>query len=212
MSVTLGSIEHHTVFEAELVGLLLGLHLIKTEKTRTSYALGADNQAVITAVATPSNRLGHYLANHFLTSAFNLCKINRTANYSLVLRWTAGHINIEGNELADEEAKRASEGTTSETNALPKVLKKPLKHNKSAAKQEHKKKLNTAWKREWKSSPHAHRTKHIDPSLPSSKFLKLISNPDISRKGASWLYQLRSGHIPLNTYLYRFKRAKAPTI
>jgi ribonuclease HI len=82
----LGSTEHHTVFEAELVGLLLGLHLIKTEKMRTSYALGADNQAAITAVATPSNRSGHYLANQFLSTAFNLHKINRTANYSLILR------------------------------------------------------------------------------------------------------------------------------
>jgi ribonuclease HI len=205
----LGSTEHHTVFEAELVGLLLGLHLIKTEKTRTSYALGADNQVAITAVATPSNRSGHYLANQFLSTAFNLRKINGTANYSLILRWTAGHVNIEGNELADVEAKLASEGTMSETNTLPKILKRPLKHNKSAAKQEHKKKLNNVWNREWKKSPRAHRTKHMDSSLPLSKFLKLISDPNISRKGASWLYQLRSGHIPLNAYLHRFKRAES---
>src|SRR6266702_4756810 len=34
----LGTTEHHTVFEAELVGLILGLHLIKTEKTsRTTF-------------------------------------------------------------------------------------------------------------------------------------------------------------------------------
>ena len=203
----LGSIEHHTVFEAELVGLLLGLHLIKTEKSRTSYALGADNQAAITAAATPSNKSGHYLADHFLTAAFNLRKRNGTANYSLTLRWTAGHVNIEGNELADEEAKSASEGTTSEANALPRLLRKPLKHNKSAAKQDHKKKITNAWTKEWQNSPRVHRFKQIDSSLPSLKFLKLISELDISRKGASWLFQLRSGHIPLNAYLHRIKRA-----
>jgi hypothetical protein len=65
----LGMTEQHTVFEAEMVGLILGLHLIKTEKTRTSYAIGADNQAALAAAATPSNRSGHYLANHFLTAA-----------------------------------------------------------------------------------------------------------------------------------------------
>jgi hypothetical protein len=107
------------------------------------------------------------------------------------------------------DAKLASEGTMSETNTLPKILKRPLKHNKSAAKQEHKKKLNNVWNREWKKSPHTHRTKHMDSSLPLSKFLKLISDPNISRKGASWLYQLRSGHIPLNAYLHRFKRAES---
>ena len=205
----LGSAEHHTVFEAELVGLLLGLHLIKTEKTRTSYALGADNQAAITAAATPSNRSGHYLADQFLTAAFNLRKINGTAKYSLTLRWTAGHVNIEGNELADKEAKLASEGATSEASTLPKILKKPLKHNKLAAKQEHKKQIKIAWSREWQKSLRAHRTKNIDASLPSLKFIKLISDLDISRKGASWLYQLRSGHIPLNAYLHRFKRVES---
>ena len=52
----LGTTEHHMVFEAELVGLILGLHLIKTVKTRTSYVLGADNQAALAAVATPGGR------------------------------------------------------------------------------------------------------------------------------------------------------------
>jgi hypothetical protein len=41
----------------------MGLHLIKTEKKRTRYALGVDNQAAIMAVATPGNRSGHYLAD-----------------------------------------------------------------------------------------------------------------------------------------------------
>jgi ribonuclease HI len=151
----LGSTEHHTVFEAELVGLLLGLHLIKTEKKRTKYAIGVDNQAAMTAVATPGNRSGHYLADTFLTAAFTLWKTNGTANYSLTLRWTAGHVNIEGNELADQEAKLAAEGTTSAASSLPKILRKPLKHNKSAAKQAHKKKLKVAWRKDWNKSPRA---------------------------------------------------------
>jgi ribonuclease HI len=205
----LGSTDHHTVFEAELVGLLLGLHLIKTEKKRTSYALGVDNQAAIAAVAAPGNRSGHYLASAFLTAAFTLWKTNGTANYSLKLRWTAGHVNIEGNELADKEAKLAAEGTTSSASVLPKPFKKPLLHNKSAAKQAHKKKIKDAWCKDWKKSPRVSRIKLIDPSLPSTKLLKLISEPNISRKGASWLFQLRTGHFPLNEYLYRFKRAES---
>ena len=205
----LGTTDQHTVFEAELVGLILGLHLIKTEKTRTSYALGADNQAALTAVATPSNRSGHYLAALFLTMAFNIQKANGTTNYSLRLRWTAGHVKIEGNELADEEAKLAAEGTTFDATLLPRLLKKRLKHNKSAAKQAHKAKLKSKWRKDWLSSPHAKRLSHIDPSMPSLKFVKLTSKPDISRKGASWLFQLRTGHFPLNAYLFRFKRTES---
>ena len=119
----LGTTEHHTMFKVELVGLILVLHLIKMAKTRTSYALGADNQAALAAVSTPGNRSGHYLVDIFLTAAFNLQNINGMANYSLRLGWTAGHVNIKGNELMDKEAKKAVQGTTSEKTMPPKVLK-----------------------------------------------------------------------------------------
>jgi hypothetical protein len=45
----------------------------------------------------------------------------------------------------------------------------------------------------------------MDPSLPSRKFIKLISNPKISRADTSKIFQLQSGHIPLNAYLHHFK-------
>jgi hypothetical protein len=41
------------------------------------------------------------------------------------------------------------------------------------------------------------------------KFIKLISNTKISRADASKLFQLCSGHIPLNTYLHCFKRKES---
>ena len=123
----LGVVEHHTVFEAELVGLMLGLHLIKTKKSgRTSYALGADNLAAISALATPSNRSGHFLVDLCLTVVTSIHKSRGTANYKLKVRWMAGHVSIEGNELVDKEAKAAMEGKTSPTSSLPKVLRKPL--------------------------------------------------------------------------------------
>ena len=50
--------------------------------------------------------------------------------------------------------------------------------------------------------------KKIDGSTPSVKFLKTISTDKLSRKAASRIAQLRRlGHIPLNSYLHRFKRA-----
>jgi len=204
----LGAVEHHTVFEAELVGLMLGLHLIKTEKSGgTSYALGADNLAAISALATPSNRSGHFLADLCLTAATSIHKSRGTANYKLKVRWTAGHVGIEGNELADKEAKAATEGKTLPVSSLPKVLRKPLRYNKSAAKQNCKAALDVIWKKEWGESPHTTKLKRFDPSIPSPKYIKLISDPKISRKGASWIYQFRVGHLPLNAYLHRFKRS-----
>ena len=54
-------------------------------------------------------------------------------------------------------------------------------------------------------SPRYDKIKHIDPSLPSHKFVELMSSNDIRREATSKIYQLRSGHIPLNAYLHRFK-------
>ena len=109
-------------------------------------------------------------------------------------------MGIEGNEQADKEAKAAAEGKTSPARELPKTLKKPLTLNKSAAKQHFKSALKNIWRKEWSDSPRADKAKCIDPTLPSNKFLKLISETDLSRKGASWLFQMRVGHFPLNTY------------
>ena len=108
-----------------------------------------------------------------------------------------------------KKQKAAAEGLTSEALSLPRMLRKLLKQNKSAAKQSHNSKLKVAWHKEWQKSPKAWKLKHIDPSLPLPKFLKLTSNPEISRKGASQLYQTRTGHFPLNAYLHRFKRTES---
>ncbi len=46
----------------------------------------------------------------------------------------------------------------------------------------------------------------IDSSLPSNIYLKLINDDRLTRADRSPIYQLRTGHIPLNGYLERFKR------
>ena len=129
--------------------------------------------------------------------------------FSLTIRWTAGHAGISGNEEADEEAKKAAEGTTSDATHLPKLLRKKLKYSKSAAIQDENLIRKERWARDWAASPRHAKFKHIDASLPSRKFIKLISNTKISRSDASKFFQLRSGHIPLNAYLFRFKRKES---
>ena len=60
----LGTIEEHTVFEAEVVGILLRLHLIKTEVARNAaITMGIDNQAILKALKSRLNKAGHHLAS-----------------------------------------------------------------------------------------------------------------------------------------------------
>ena len=88
---------------------------------------------------------------------------------------------------------------------LPKTLRKPLKISRSAARQQLYKSVKARWSREWKMLPRYTKLKHIDSSLPSNKFIKLMSNKDICREATGRIYQLHSGHKPLNMYLHRFK-------
>ena len=65
---------------------------------------------------------------------------------------------------------------------------------------------NSKWKHDWHKTERGKRTRKIDNTTPSMKFLKTISNVKLSREDASRIAQLRLQHIPLNKYLHKFKR------
>lgn len=204
----LGPSTHHTVHEAELISMLLGLHMIKMEKKgKTSYALGVDNQAALSSLNAVKMAPGQYITDVILETAACIKKTKSSVSYSLKFRWTAGHVGIDGNEEVNVEAKKAAEGVTSDKKVLLLLLRKPLKQNKSALKQDKRSRLKTHWVQEWRVSPRYNKIKAIDTSLPSNKFLKLISDDRLSRTDISRICQLRTGHIPLNTYLKRIGRA-----
>jgi ribonuclease HI len=65
----------------------------------------------------------------------------------LTIRWTAGHIGIDGNELVDEEAKKAAKGQSSEPSSLPHILQWKLKISTTALKHNHNERAKKKWKR-----------------------------------------------------------------
>jgi ribonuclease HI len=207
LRLCLGTTEQHTVPEAESVGLILGLHLIATEKrNRKSCAIGLDSQAAIRALQTELTSPGHHLTAEALRIAKHLRSRNGNAKFNLTIRWTAGHVGIEGNEKADKEAKRAAEGNSSNTKDLPRYVRK-IKHSVSALRQANNKERNETWKKAWQVTDRYKRFSAKDTASPASqKFLSLISDHRISRRMASLIFQLRAGHAPLNSYLHRFQK------
>jgi ribonuclease HI len=203
----LGPESEHTVHEAELVGLLLGMHLISTEKQcNTTCMIGADNQAALKAFHSNLRSPGHHLAREVLRVAEQTRKRRSKNKYKLVFRWTAGHEGIEGNEEADKEAKRAAEGTDSEGKALPAYLRKLLPINPAAVKRTRHDALKKEWTESWRKSPRGRRMGRITEETPSKKFLGTISQSELSRKAASRIAQFRIGHAPVNQYLKRIGR------
>ena len=108
--------------------------------------------------------------------AYQTRKTRNSENYSLRFRWTAGHVGIPGNEKADVKAKAAAEGKTLIKKDLPPLLRKKLQHNKSALRQHRHGMLKKCWLQKWRVSPQYNRTKTLDSSLLSNKFIKPISN------------------------------------
>jgi len=131
--------------------------------------------------------------------------------YKLTIRWTAGYSGIVGNERADTETKKAVSGHNSDIKHLPACLRKLLLINPAALKRIHSDALKKRWKAVWSSSARGKKMLRIDNTTPSIKFLKTISNTNLSRDAASKIAQLRLWHIPLNGYLHRFKRTDNPT-
>ena len=203
----LGSEKHHIVFEGEGVGLILGMELIREgEMADRMVPIGIDNIVAITA--THAIKLG---PSQYIWDIFHqrvVMTYNKHKGLDVLVKWTLGHMGIEGNEAADGEAKKAAKEGSSPTNKLPVPLRKPLPWSKSAMRQEFMRKLNLAAKKLWSESPRFNRIAHIDMDFKHNSFAKLSYNLHCER--ASLLFQLRVGHVPLNMYLHKIQKTDLP--
>jgi hypothetical protein len=192
--------------------MLMGIHLVETEKkNRVKCVLNVDNQAALSAVNSDMTKPGQHIAAALYQIIRRLLPSDSNGRCELTFRWSAGHVGIAGNEKADVEAKKAATGESSDKKNLPSFLRKPIKHSISAIRQEHNEKLKRLWTTSWTSSPRYRRARYPDTITPSAqKYLKYISNKEVSKKAASRLFQLRVGHVPLNQYLHRFKKIDNP--
>ena len=205
----LGELTEHTVYEGELVGLNLGAELLRKETRVKDVSIYTDNQASIQALESFKPTPGHYIADEFLRMISNIRK--RFTRCKIRISWIPGHEDVQGNEDADDIAKKAATDGSSHNAALPSFLRKinTLPLSKSALKQKFDAELKAENSSIFAKSPRCNALRRIDETAPSAAFQKLIR--DIPRRHASILAQLRTGHIPLNKHLHRIGRAASPT-
>ncbi|KAI0292422.1 hypothetical protein BC826DRAFT_911526 [Russula brevipes] len=108
-------------------------------------------------------------------------KERKRSEFELTVRWVVGHEGVEGNELADYEAKEAARGANSDKKFVPPYFRRKIltTGNPSALKQTLTISLRTSWKTAWRSSERA--MGKIDASTPSAKFSDSVSHPEILR-------------------------------
>jgi hypothetical protein len=166
-----------------------------------------DNQASILSTRSIKPTPGHYL----LDALHN--KVSHTKekfrNIDITVRWIPSHLEVEGNEEADRQAKRAAKGNTdSPLHRLPNELRRGLPDSKSALQQAATKTLKNDATQILHKSRQWRKLRTIDPTMPSNRYQKIIDG--LSRKHAGLLTQLRTGHAPLNKHLYTTKCADSP--
>ena len=198
----LGTPAKHTVYEAEGVGLLMGLHLLNGLSHQLTFPtiLGSDSQVAIRALGNQRAHSGQYLLNAIHLAAECLhskqdglinrveCQhlINAGKNWvgkcrgivDLQIHWVPGHKDFAPNKRADEEAKSAAQGHSSNTKCLLPLLQKCLPLSISALQQSHSDMLKSRWRCRWKSSERENLLRTIDNSAPSKKYLRLIRGLD----------------------------------
>ncbi|KAF8152975.1 hypothetical protein B0H34DRAFT_662380 [Crassisporium funariophilum] len=147
LRLQLGKAKHHTVYEGEGVGMILGLELIRREQNVTGVSMGVDNQAAITATQLMRPAPGHHIWDLFHKRLAMV--MGRHREMEMTIRWTPGHVGIEGNEAADEEAKKAAQEGSSPMAELPAPLRKKLPYSRSAVKQEYMQKIKDKAQQVW---------------------------------------------------------------
>ena len=228
----LGPLTEHTVYESELIGLLLALHLLLglTCQLLHSVIIGLDNQAAICLLTNQEAKPAHYLLDAIHDMAGRLhqrqdriqhkdlfrqaqqrnqqCTAKSKGIIDLQIHWVPGHLNFAPNDKANKLAKDAATGSLSPRKDLPALLRKPLPASLSTLHQESKSKIQRRWVHCWKTSPRCRHMSGIDKSVLSKKWMKLIK--PLLRKQTSIVMQLHTGHIGLNKHLHRIKCLDSP--
>ena len=137
----LGSELDHSVYKAEIVGMLLSVHLLNSlSHCLLNPTICLDNQLSIRALNNLKPYPAHYLLDHMHNAAKALkekeqLKANgNSERLFLHIIWTPGHEGIPENELVNSLAKEAAKGKSSPHLSLPPLLCKLLPQSASTVK------------------------------------------------------------------------------
>ena len=115
----------------------------------------------------------------------------------LTVQWIPGHTGIEGNELANQEAKKYAK--------LPSAAELNLDQSISNAKRKIRKMKDTNWRLEWQKGTFSGAAQtYVELGLKPTSRPKSLPELRLKREVQGWLIAARSGHGHFSAYHERF--------
>ncbi len=115
----------------------------------------------------------------------------------LSVQWIPSHAGIEGNELADQEAKKHAK--------RPPVTGLNLQQSVSSAKRKIRRIKDVNWQSEWEKSAFSGAAQtYVELGLKPTSRAKSLPELKLEREVQGWLIAARSGHGHFSAYHERF--------
>lgn len=170
----LGPSELHSTYDAEWVGVLLAVWLLSIFALKCDVgswegvSIYADNQSVIKMAPTRKVGPSQHLMEAFQETAYSLKPFGQYI-VKFKLMWISSHSDVARNERADQEAKLAAAGLTSEHALLPPALRRDIPLSKSSLIQRAKKIGNNSMEETVGGLPTKGKTQQIRRRIPIQK-------------------------------------------
>jgi ribonuclease HI len=191
----LGSETQFNVYTAQLKALHLAVTQLRNHGEYLTGRIYSGSQANVKAIDHPRRQSGQTIIKDILDSIDEAANEHKHLQIEVV--WIPGHADIEGNERADEEAKKATKDPSlSQTHKYRPLKSVRARYIKTAAK----KQWSTIWNGNTKTANSVRR-------IMRGKYPKTgpaLYNEIEDRSSAAKIAQLRTGYCGLNCYFYCF--------
>src|SRR5579859_2012914 len=196
----LGPETEYNVYVAEVVAFKLAANIVQESgNLYEKSVIYLDSQAAAKGLTKPNKQSGQQI----LISVLENIETIKALTPNITLIWIPGHMEIVGNEKADEAAKEAAKSKKVDVN----FTHKPLKSSRSnVINQIVKKDWLDAWKNGKDNAKQLRRITTKAQDQESKKLYNSINN----RTSLAQLARLRTGHCSLNQYLHRFGIEESP--
>jgi hypothetical protein len=165
------------------------------------YRIFSDSQAAIKAINKPRKQSGQAIIKAILDSIDRA--VRERPRLRITVIWIPGHHEIDGNERADLEAKKAATDPT---------LSQPYKHKplKSAKRRGINANAKDQWQRQWNESTKTATGLRRITKRKGVKTGAKLYNAISRRQTVATLARLRTGHCGLKQHLYRLSIEDSP--